>query len=85
MDTVKTCLKRPLKKKTKKIGFLIGILGQVWYLIVSIPDICAITYFKADYRLMHVKSIAECSKWSILQYFRPSLSYHLFCLFLSGA
>ena len=25
--------------------FLIGILGQVWYLIVSIPDICTLTYF----------------------------------------
>ena len=38
---------------------------------------------------MQVKSIAECSKGSILQYFRPSLIYHLslislFCLFLSG-
>ena len=38
---------------------------------------------------MQVKSIAECSPWSILQYFQPSLSYHLslrslFCLFLSG-
>ena len=38
---------------------------------------------------MQVKSIAECSKGSILQYFRPSLLYHLslrslFCLFLSG-
>ena len=37
---------------------------------------------------MQVKSIAEWSLWSILQYFRPSLSYHLslrslFCLFLS--
>ena len=45
--------------------------------------------FKAQYRLMQVKSIAECSKVSILQYFRPSLSYHLtlrslFCLYLSG-
>ena len=35
------------------------------------------------------QSIAECSKGSILQYLRPSLSYHmslrpLFCLFLSG-
>ena len=35
------------------------------------------------------QSIAECSKGSILQYFRPALSYHLslrflFCLFLSG-
>ena len=40
-------------------------------------------------RLMQVKSIVECSKGSILQYFRPSLSYQvslraLFCLFLSG-
>ena len=38
---------------------------------------------------MQVKSIAECSNGSILQYFRPALSYHLslrsvFCLFLSG-
>ena len=37
---------------------------------------------------MQVKSIAESSTGSILQYFRPSLSYHLslrplFCLFLS--
>ena len=45
--------------------------------------------FKTDYRLMQVKRFAECSKGSILQYFPPSLSYHLplrplFCLFLSG-
>ena len=33
--------------------------------------------FNADYRFMQVKSIAECSKGSILQYFRPSLCYHL--------
>ena len=37
---------------------------------------------------MQVKSIAECSKGSILQYFRPSLTCHLslrslFCPFLS--
>ena len=31
--------------------------------------------FQTNYRLMQVKSIAECSKGSILQYFRPSLSY----------
>ena len=42
--------------------------------------------FKTNYRLLQVKSIAECSKGSILQYFRPSVSYHLslrslFCLF----
>ena len=33
--------------------------------------------FKTDYHFLQVKSIAECSKGSILQYFRPSLSYHL--------
>ena len=47
------------------------------------------TGFYTDYRFMQVKSIAECSKGSILQYFRPSLSYNfplrpLLCLFLSG-
>ena len=26
--------------------FPIGILGQVWYLIVSIPDLCTLTYFE---------------------------------------
>ena len=43
--------------------------------------------FNANYRLMKVKSIAECSPWSILHYLRPSLSHHLslrslFCIFL---
>ena len=28
--------------------FPIGILGQVWYLIVSIPDLCTITYFSYE-------------------------------------
>ena len=37
---------------------------------------------------MQIKSIAEYSNGSVLQYFQPSLSYHLllrslFCLFLS--
>ena len=39
--------------------------------------------------LMKVESIAECSRWSILQYFRPSLSDNLYSktisvFFLSG-
>ena len=29
--------------------FPIGILGQVWYLIVSIPDLCTLTYFNATW------------------------------------
>ena len=28
--------------------FPIGILGQVWYLIVSTPDLCTLTYFKGS-------------------------------------
>ena len=27
------------------VTFPCGILGQVWYLIVSIPDICRLSYF----------------------------------------
>ena len=27
-------------------NFPIGILGRVWYLIVSTPDLCTLTYFK---------------------------------------
>ena len=26
--------------------FPMGILGHVWYLIVSIPDLCTLTYFE---------------------------------------
>ena len=41
--------------------------------------------FKTNDHLMQVESIAECSKGSILQFFRSSLSYNLSlrCLFLS--
>ena len=28
--------------------FPIGILGQVWYLIVSIPDLCTLTYLDVE-------------------------------------
>ena len=29
----------------ERVTFPIGILGQVWYLIVSIPDLCRLSYF----------------------------------------
>ena len=32
-----------LTQKLLKQGF--GILGQVWYLIISIPDLCNLTFF----------------------------------------
>ena len=28
------------------VTFPCGILGQMWYLIVSIPDLCCLSYFK---------------------------------------
>ena len=38
------------------VHFPIRVLGQVWCLIVSIPDLCPLSYFEIDYRLMQVKS-----------------------------
>ena len=66
----KTCVKWPLSKRPKMVF-------KTNYRLMQVKSI-------AD--LMQVKSIAECSKGSILQYFRSSLSYHLslrslFCLF----
>ena len=34
---------------TCPVKWSLGILGQVWYLIVSIPDLCTLTYFYNDY------------------------------------
>ena len=30
------------------VTFPCGILGQVWYLIVMIPDLCRLSYFDTD-------------------------------------
>ena len=30
------------------VTFPCGVLGQVWYLIVSIPDLCLLTYFDCN-------------------------------------
>ena len=34
----------PLWYMAVSLSLSIGILGQVWYLIVSIPDLCTLTY-----------------------------------------
>ena len=39
------------------VTFPSGILGQMWYLIVSIPDLCLISYFEA-------KPISKCTTWN---------------------
>ena len=35
------------------VTFPIGILGQLWYLIVPIPDLCTLTYFNNDLLRKH--------------------------------
>ena len=36
------------------VSFSFGILGQVWYLIVSIPDICPLSYFHTLRIVRHI-------------------------------
>ena len=50
MCFVVTCLERAdsllsFVVSSVSLSLSIGILGQVWYLIVSIPDLCNLTYF----------------------------------------
>ena len=42
--------------------FPIGILGQVWYLIVSIPDLCTLTYLWLGIIVLY-ESISPFSLW----------------------
>ena len=34
-----------------------GILGQVWYLIVSIPALCTLTYFHYQNKLLYLTEV----------------------------
>ena len=54
--------------------FPIGILGQVWYLIVSIPDLCTLTYFD----LYQLFSICTCINFGLANF------YESLYLYLSG-
>ena len=51
--------------------FPIGILGQVWYLIVSIPDLCTITYFLCVFSQMkdtkHIRRDFHSVAWVMPQ------------------
>ena len=63
--------------------FPIGILGQVWYLIVSIPDLCTITYF------LHHQNIATCfiqQAWIVFKFCWDSyvLQYFEYCRYHSN-
>ena len=39
------------------VTFPCGILGQVWYLIVLIPDLCHLSYNKRSSFDSHIKSV----------------------------
>ena len=64
---------------TASCHFPIGILGQVWYLIVSIPDLCTLTYFKK----IKVREVTELKVTSgkfeisenVREFYNSNLSY----------
>ena len=41
------------------VTFPCGILGQVWYLIVSIPDLCRLSYFHMPEPNSHKESLCK--------------------------
>ena len=57
--------------------FPIGILGQVWYLIVSFPDLCNLTYFHVQTNVLPIYLMI------ILIYFYefPSANFSFFFMF----
>ena len=52
------------------VTFPCGILGQVWYLIVSFPDHCRLSYFKKVIRPLLFSNydcaVIACDYWSFL-------------------
>ena len=78
--------KGDMDRTRKRDGHTDGRTVRLLYASQSSFGGIKIALKKTNYRIMIVKSIAECS--SMLQYFRPLLSYHLslrplFSLFLS--
>ena len=68
---VVTCLERAdllfVMFNCVSVTFTCGILGQVWYLIVSIPDLCHLSYFEiqlfnVDYSKMSAPRSLDKSK-----------------------
>ena len=59
--------------------FPIGILGQVWYLIVSIPDLCTLTYFNSWIRkYSHFYIQKTCAlAWNVGLSDSIGLNYHM--------
>ena len=52
------------------LSLSIGILGQVWYLIVSIPDLCTLTYMHCVFLLLCNVTASSC--WFVVLFpFEP--------------
>ena len=39
------------------VTFPFGMFGQVWYLIVSIPDLCPLSYFHTVRIVLHISTV----------------------------
>ena len=39
------------------VTFPFGILSQVWYLVVSIPDLCPLSYFHTLRIVLHISAV----------------------------
>ena len=39
------------------VTFLLGILGQVWYLIILITDLCRLSYFHTVCIVLHISAV----------------------------
>ena len=48
------------------VTFPCGILGQVWYLVVSIPDICHLSYFNKQMNLLNLRNKESSETQSVV-------------------
>ena len=55
------------------VTFICGILGQLWYLIVSIPDICRLSYFKTFANLDLYDNISQYPRFQYLLHWQDAM------------
>ena len=49
------------------VTFPCGILGQVWYLIVSFPDLCLLSYFGMGFDLLSIPPFGSTHDYKELE------------------
>ena len=62
------------------VTFRCGILGQVWYLIVSIPNLCHLSYILCIYRVFGARLITCMFSGIFKKGFFSILSVYFFCI-----